>query len=128
LRKGAGLAHEATEKAQGRAEAAALYRRDGLVLAWAHAIRHVADMWLDDAEFANAQPLYEEALEAYRGSLGTQILDLANTLRPYALLLEATGNWEAAGEMWREAKSLYASLRMRAGVAEFEAHLRRARF
>src|SRR3974377_427315 len=84
------------------AEAAAQYRRDGLVPAWAHAIRHVADMWLDDSQFAEAQPLYEEALEAYRGSLETRVLDLANTLRPYALLNEATGNPEPARALWLE--------------------------
>jgi tetratricopeptide (TPR) repeat protein len=105
------------------AEAAAQYRREGLTLAWAHTIRHVADLWLEDAQFADAQPLYEEALEAYRGSLETRILDLANTLRPYALLMEAMGNPGAAGKLWREAQNLYASIRVEAGVAECESHL-----
>jgi tetratricopeptide (TPR) repeat protein len=105
-------------------EAAAQYRQEGLTLAWAHTVRHVADMWLEESQFEAARPLYEDALKAYRGSLETRILDLANTLRPYALLNEATGKLEAAGELWQEAKSLYASLRVREGVAECDAHLK----
>jgi hypothetical protein len=105
------------------AEAAAQHRQQGLTLAWAHAIRHIADMWLEASELEAARPLYEDALEAYRGSLETRILDLANTLRPYALLNEAAGNAEAARALWLEAKALYASLRLEEGVAECQRHL-----
>ncbi|UWZ83525.1 hypothetical protein [Occallatibacter riparius] len=105
------------------AEAAAQYRQEGLTLAWAHAIRHIADMWLEESEFETARPLYEDALEAYRASLETRVLDLANTLRPYALLNAAVGDRELARASWLEAKALYASLRVEEGVAECQQHL-----
>ena len=105
------------------AEAAVQYRQEGLTLAWAHAIRHIADMWLEESEFDTARPLYEDALEVYRASLETRILDLANTLRPYALLNEAAGDRELARASWLEGKALYASLRVEEGVAECRQHL-----
>ena len=105
------------------AEAAAQYRQEGLTLAWAHTIRHIADMWLEESEFESARPLYEDALEAYRASLDTRILDLANTLRPYALLNEAGGEVEVARACWREAEVLYGAIRVEEGVAECQEHL-----
>ncbi len=105
------------------AEAAAQYRQEGFTLAWAHTIRHIADMWLEESEFETARPLYEDALEAYRGSLETRILDLANTVRPYALLNEAAGDRELARASWLEAEALYASLRVEEGVEECQQHL-----
>jgi tetratricopeptide (TPR) repeat protein len=105
------------------AEAAEIYRRDDNRLAYAHTIRHIADMYLGEAKHAEARPLYEEALEIYRSSLDTKLLDLANTVRPYALLNEAIGNLEAARQHWQEAGNLYASLRLDVGVEECGKHL-----
>jgi tetratricopeptide (TPR) repeat protein len=105
------------------AEAAEIYRGENNRLAYAHTIRHIADMYLDEAKHAEAKPLYEEALEIYRSSLDTKLLDLANTVRPYALLNEAIGNLEAARQHWQEARNLYASLRLDAGVEECSKHL-----
>jgi hypothetical protein len=78
---------------------------------------------MEETQLARAQPLYEEALNAYRGSYETRILDLANTVRPFALLQEAAGNREQARALWEEARVLYGSLRVEEGVAECEAHL-----
>jgi len=105
------------------AEAAEMYRGENNQLAYAHTIRHIADMYLHEAKHAEARPLYEEALEIYRSSLDTKLLDLANTVRPYALLNEAIGNLEAARQHWQEAHNLYASLRLDAGVEECGKHL-----
>ena len=104
-------------------EAAQAYFRENNQLAYAHTIRHIADMYLDESNYGAAPPLYEEALEIYRGDLGTKVLDLANTIRPYALLNEATDNPALARELWREAGNLYASLRLAAGIEECNAHL-----
>jgi hypothetical protein len=105
------------------AEAAAIHREENKALAYAHAIRHIADMFLQESQQAEAQPLYEEALEIYRGSLDTKLLDLANTVRPYALLQEGLGNQQTARELWQEARNLYASLRIEPGVDECGRHL-----
>ena len=105
------------------AEAAALYRSDNNPLAYAHTIRHVADMYLDESRYAEALPLYEEALELYRSNLNTKLLDLANTVRPYALLHEKLGNRETAVPLWQEARNLYASLRIEPGVQECGRHI-----
>jgi tetratricopeptide (TPR) repeat protein len=105
------------------AEAAQIYRNEKNPLAYAHTIRHIADMHLDESNYAEAKPLYEEALEIYRSNLDTKLLDLANTVRPYALLNERAGNRDAAMQSWKEARNLYASLRLDVGVDECNAHL-----
>jgi tetratricopeptide (TPR) repeat protein len=105
------------------AEAAEIYQSDNDPLAYAHAIRHIADMYRIEAKHTEAKPLYEEALEIYRNSLDTKLLDLANTVRPYAQLNEAIGNLDTARLYWQEAGNLYASLRIDAGVEECGKHL-----
>src|SRR6202789_4190086 len=98
------------------ADAAKIFRKEENRLAYAHTIRHIADMFLDEAKHDEAKPLYEEALEIYRSNLDTKLLDLANTVRPYAQLNEVIGNLEAARKHWQEAHNLYASLRLDVGV------------
>jgi tetratricopeptide (TPR) repeat protein len=105
------------------AEAAQIYRTENNPLAYAHTIRHIADMHLDESHHAEAKPLYEESLELYRNNFDTKLLDLANAVRPYALLNEKLGNFETARQLWQEARNLYASLRLEAGILECEAHL-----
>ncbi len=106
------------------AAAAELYLQNGSTMAYAHTVRHIAEMWFEDAEFTPAHALLTEALELYRGSFETRVLDLANAVRPYALLKEATGELEAARILWEEARALYGSLRVAEGVTECDAHLR----
>ena len=115
--------HQLAEARRLYTEAAALHREENNPLAYAHDIRHIADMFLQESQFAEAQPLYEEALELYRSNLNTKILDLANTVRPYALLHEKLGNHETAKALWQEARNLYASLRIEPGIKEGDAHL-----
>jgi len=105
------------------AEAAKSYRNENDSLAYAHTIRHIADIYRQESNFAEAKPLYEESLELYRSNLDTKLLDLANTVRPYALLNEEQGNSDLARKLWEEAKNLYGSLRVDAGISECEAHL-----
>jgi tetratricopeptide (TPR) repeat protein len=105
------------------ADAARIYRELGDSLAYAHTIRHIADMHLDESNFTEAGPLYEEALELYRSNLQTRLLDLANTVRPYALLHEKLGNLALATALWQEARNLYASLRLEQGIHECDTHL-----
>jgi tetratricopeptide (TPR) repeat protein len=105
------------------AEAAQSYQREQDQLAYAHTIRHIADMFLHESKYAEAKPLYEAALELYRSNLDTRLLDLANTVRPFALLQEKLGDVEMARHFWQEARNLYASLRIEPGVTECEQHL-----
>lgn len=105
------------------AEAAKIYRDQNDVLAYAHTIRHIADVYQQESNLAEARPLYEESLELYRSNLSTRILDLANALRPYALLNETQGNLELARTLWEEARQLYSSLRVRAGVSECDVRI-----
>jgi len=104
-------------------DAAKLYREQNDTLAYAHAIRHIADTYQEEKDLVSAKPLYEEALEIYRSNLDTKLLDLANTVRPYALLLEEQGDLGSARELWSEARHLYDSLRIREGVSECNTHL-----
>jgi tetratricopeptide (TPR) repeat protein len=105
------------------AKAAELCRDERDVLAYAHNIRHIADIHQSENNLELARPLYEEALAIYRGNLGTKLLDLANTVRPFALLLETVGNSASAMTFWEEARSLYASLRIEEGVSECDRHI-----
>ena len=106
-------------------EAARLYREQNESLAYAHTIRHIADIHRKEGSFSEAKPLYEEALELYRSNLDTKLLDLANTVRPYAMLLEVQGDLDSATKLWREASHLYGSLRIDEGVSECDTHLSR---
>jgi len=79
----------------------------------AHTLRHVADILRELGRFSEAEPLYAEALELYRGSTNTGRLDLANALRGYALL-----GGDHAAARWREARDLYNECGVSAGVEE----------
>ena len=103
--------------------AAKIYRERNDLLAYAHTIRHIADIYQQESNLIDAKPLYEESLELYRSDLNTKILDLANTVRPYALLNEAQGNLELARKLWEEARQLYNSIRVKQGVSECELHI-----
>ena len=103
--------------------AAKIYHDQNDVLAYAHTIRHIADIYVEESNLAQAKPLYEESIELYRTNFSTKVLDLANALRPYALLNEAQGNLDLARKFWEEAKELYSSVRVEAGVSECEEHI-----
>ena len=105
------------------AEAAKIYADQNDSLAYAHTIRHIADMYFDESNLVAAKPLYEESLQIYRSDLNTKLLDLANTVRPYALLNES-GNLDLARHLWQEAGNLYRSLLLEEGVCECDVRLR----
>ena len=102
-------------------EAASVNRELGDLDRVAHNLRHLADLHADDGQWDAALPLYEEALELYRGLAGTRPLDLANALRGLALAREGTGGDPRA--LWAEARHLYAVERVDAGVSECERRL-----
>ena len=95
-------------------EAVSCRRRVGEPLALAHALRHLGDLHRHSERLGLARACYDEALALYRAQPAAPPLDLANALRPMALLDEREGRPEAALDSWREAGTLYAE----AGVAE----------
>ena len=88
----------------------------------AHTVRHVGDIQRNLGRLSEAQTCYDEALKIYR-SHDHKPLDLANTLRPLALLKEAIGQKDHARAFWEEARTLYAIAEVEAGVAECTARL-----
>jgi len=84
----------------------------------AHTIRHVADIQRQRNLLHEARADYAEALAIYRSSPEAGKLDLANTLRGYALLSQSTGEIPSASAMWIEAGELYAAVGVQAGVEE----------
>ncbi len=95
--------------------AAAIARAEDDVFAVAHRLRHVGDVQRECGRHELAEPFYAEALALYRSRPGAPPLDLANTLRPMALLRERHGD---AAPLWRQARDLYAQAGVEAGVAE----------
>ncbi|MCX5658814.1 MAG: tetratricopeptide repeat protein [Planctomycetota bacterium] len=104
-------------------EAVALCRAEADPLLLAHTVRHLGDIHQDAGRLTLAEPCYHEALALYRADPGTPKLDLANAVRPLALLKEAGGNRDEARKLWAEAKSLYEATHVSAGVDECAAHL-----
>ena len=88
-------------------QSAAIYRTLNDPLRLAHTIRHIGDMLRESGKHSAALPFYEEALAIYRTHPEGGTLDLANTLRGYALLQTDFGNIPEAIELWKEAGQLY---------------------
>ena len=88
-------------------QAVSIFRTLDNPLRLAHTVRHVGDILRESNQPAPALPCYEEALAIYRSHLETNTLDLANTLRGYALLQAERGNPQVAIGLWKEAGTLY---------------------
>ena len=99
-------------------EAVAIYRKKGDAQVLAHTIRHLGDIHRNLKHTELAESCYREALALYRPDETTRPLDLANTLRGYALLKEDAGEPHAAKLLWEEAQQLYAAVGVEAGVTE----------
>jgi tetratricopeptide (TPR) repeat protein len=106
-------------------EAVALCRRNDDPLALAHTIRHLGDIHRDTGRPDLAEPCYDEALALYRSTERTAPLDLANAIRPLAILKEGAGEIEEARLLWQEARDLYAAVKAEQGVRECSARLER---
>jgi tetratricopeptide (TPR) repeat protein len=114
------------ERDQGRGAAAlALYeeavvicRAEGDHPQLAHTVRHVGDIHREAGRAGLAEPCYLEALEIYRSNARTEPLDLANAIRPLAILKDDAGEVEEAIRLWVEARDLYAAAEVEAGINE----------
>src|ERR1051325_4547503 len=105
-------------------EALTLCRAAGDALLLAHTVRHVGDIHQDMEREDLAEPCYREALEIYRSNQRTDPLDLANAIRPFALLKQNAGEKEQAKDLWAEARDLYSTSGVPQGVAECARRLR----
>ena len=99
-------------------EAVVICRAEGDRLMLAHTVRHVGDIHREAGRAELAEPCYREALEIYRRNARTEALDLANAIRPLALLKDDAGEVEEAIRLWAEARDLYAAAEVEAGVSE----------
>jgi tetratricopeptide (TPR) repeat protein len=100
-------------------EAVSLCRQqNNEALLLAHTVRHLGDVRRHIGQHEGAQSCYEEALGIYRREPEANPLDVANALRPLAILKEKMGDFDGARAFWREARELYESLAIDAGVAE----------
>jgi len=92
-------------------------RGEGDPLLLAHTVRHIGDVHWDMGDADLAEPCFEEALTLYRDN-DPAPGDLANALRPMAILKQAAGDKAGAYELWVEAGDLYRAAGIEAGVAE----------
>ena len=106
-------------------EAVAICRDQADSLALAHTVRHLGDIHRAAGAPALAEPHYREAVALYRGSEQRSPLDLANALRPLAIVEEGAGRIDKARELWKEARDLYSEAGVQDGVAESTSRLAR---
>jgi tetratricopeptide (TPR) repeat protein len=91
----------------------------------AHTIRHLGEIHQDAGRLGRAEPLLLKALALYRAHEDPPTLDLANAVRPLAVLKTATGQRGEARRLWEEARDLYAAVNVREGVSEASAQISR---
>lgn len=104
-------------------EAVGLAREEEDPLRLAHTVRHLGDVCRHRGELRTAEAHYEEALTIYRSHEETSPLDLANALRPLAILREAMGEGDAAARLWKRARGFYEQAGVKEGVEECAARL-----
>lgn len=99
-----------------RAAELARSREDPVGLA--HALRHIADLGLERGALSEAWRHASEATDLYRKS--SDRLGLANAIRLMAL---SANDPQTAKSCWLEARALYSTLGVAAGVNECDSHL-----
>jgi hypothetical protein len=81
-------------------EAMAICREEDQPLMLAHTVRHVGDIHRDARRAELGELCYLEALSIYRNNEHTDTLDLANAIRPLAIIKNAAGEVEEATHRW----------------------------
>ena len=111
------------EAYQAYSQASSLARAADKANNLACALRHVSDVGRELGNVHNALAAGQEAVAIYRADADPAPLDLANALRVTALALQELGRKDEAKPVWLEARSLYAVVGVKEGVAECEANL-----
>jgi tetratricopeptide (TPR) repeat protein len=103
--------------------AAAVYRTGRDPLRLAHTVRHVGDIHRQAGRPEIAEPFHREALAIYRSHPSPPPLEVANAIRPLAILEERAGRTDEALRLWAEARELYEASGVTEGAAESARHL-----
>jgi tetratricopeptide (TPR) repeat protein len=106
-------------------EAVAVCRIEEDPLKLAHTVRHLGDVHQYAGELDDAEACYQEALWLYRNHEEPPVLDLANAVRPLAIIKEETNMPEEARKLWEEARDLYKAVGVQEGVDEASERLAR---
>lgn len=104
-------------------EALELSRQADDRLLTAHTGRHLGDLHREAGRLPATDACYQEALSLYEAADDPNPVDVANALRPAALLKEAEGDPDGARRLWTEARRLYAAAGVEDGVEECDRHL-----
>ncbi len=104
-------------------EAVTVARQADDAVALAHTVRHLGDVHRETGRHDLAEPCYREALAIYRRHPETAPLELANAIRPLAIVEETAGRSADARRLWHEARDLYAAAGVEAGYAECAARM-----
>lgn len=111
--------HHFTDAERLYVEASNLCRREEVdPLITAHVIRHVGDVTAELGRFGLARTHYQEALDLYREIEDIHPGTLANALRALARLHDRVDEHAEAVEFWLEARDLYETAHVKAGVEE----------
>ena len=105
------------------AQAVELCRRRPVSSRLPHVLRHLGMLQFRARNLLAAISCCEEAVEIRRGETDTPPLEMANTLRPLALIREAEGRSAEAAALWKEAAGLYAAAGVESGVRESRSRL-----
>lgn len=90
----------------------------------AHTIRHLGDLHRHAGRLELAEGSYGEAWTLYRGEETTHPCNLANAIRPLAILKERLRDVAEATRLWEEAKGLYTEGALQEGLDECSDRLR----
>jgi tetratricopeptide (TPR) repeat protein len=105
------------------AQAAEVCRRRPVSPRLPHVLRHLGMLQFRARNLLAAISCCEEAVEIRRSEPSTPPLEMANTLRPLALIRETEGRRAEAAALWKEASSLYAAAGVESGVEESRTRL-----
>lgn len=99
-------------------ESVAILRQLEEPLFLAHTVRHLGDVYHEQGRSDLAENCYLEALSLYRKHQDRSPLDLANAIRSLAVL-----RWEQSRALWEEARDLYTTIDIEAGIKESTARI-----
>jgi tetratricopeptide (TPR) repeat protein len=100
------------------------YKKSGNAIKIAHSQRHLADLQRELGMFRDSESNYRESIKIYLdNSDKTPLLDLANALRGFGVLLSSVKMDVEAKTIWAQVKSMYAKLNLPEGVSEADQYL-----